>query len=46
MLPPERRYAGAVHAPDESFALHSLEWGEAAARELYLALVSVPRRGG
>ena len=36
----------AVHAPDESFALHSLEWGEAAARELYLALASMPRRGG
>jgi acetylornithine deacetylase/succinyl-diaminopimelate desuccinylase-like protein len=32
----------ALHAPDESYALHSLEWGEAAARELYLALASLP----
>ncbi len=28
----------AIHAPNESYALRSLEWGEAAARELYLAL--------
>ena len=33
----------AIHAPDESFALRSLEWGEAAARELYLALAELPR---
>ena len=25
----------AIHAPNESYALRSLEWGEAAARELY-----------
>jgi len=34
----------AIHAPDESYALHSLEWGEAAARELYLALAQLPAR--
>jgi acetylornithine deacetylase/succinyl-diaminopimelate desuccinylase-like protein len=34
----------AIHAPDESYALHSLEWGEAAARELYLALAELPAR--
>jgi hypothetical protein len=33
----------AIHAPDESYALHSLEWGEAAARELYAALAELPR---
>jgi acetylornithine deacetylase/succinyl-diaminopimelate desuccinylase-like protein len=32
----------ALHAPDESYALASLAWGEAAARELYLALASLP----
>ena len=32
----------ALHAPDESYALTSLAWGEAAARELYLALASLP----
>lgn len=36
----------AVHAPDESYALRSLEWGEAAARELYLALASLPASSG
>jgi acetylornithine deacetylase/succinyl-diaminopimelate desuccinylase-like protein len=34
----------AVHAPDESYALRSLEWGEAAARELYVALARLPAR--
>jgi acetylornithine deacetylase/succinyl-diaminopimelate desuccinylase-like protein len=34
----------AMHAPDESYSLHSLEWGEAAARELYLALAQLPAR--
>jgi acetylornithine deacetylase/succinyl-diaminopimelate desuccinylase-like protein len=34
----------AVHAADESFALRSLEWGEAASRELYVALSSLPPR--
>ena len=33
----------AIHAPNESYALASLEWGEAAARELYLALAELPR---
>ena len=33
----------AIHAPNESYALRSLEWGEAAARELYLALARLPR---
>ena len=33
----------AIHAPDESYALRSLEWGEAAARELYAALAELPR---
>ena len=32
-----------IHAPDESFALHSLEWGQAAAAELYRALAALPR---
>jgi len=36
----------AVHAADESFALSSLEWGEAAARELYHALAQLPGRAG
>jgi len=36
----------AVHAADESFALSSLEWGEASARELYSALASLPPRAG
>jgi hypothetical protein len=31
-----------IHAPDESYSLHSLQWGEAAARELYLALATLP----
>ena len=34
----------AVHAADESFALRSLEWGEASARELYAALAALPAR--
>jgi len=34
----------AVHAADESFALRSLEWGEASARELYTALATLPPR--
>ncbi len=33
-----------VHGPNESYALRSLEWGEAAARELYLALAALPAR--
>ena len=33
----------AIHAPDESYALRSLEWGEASARELYAALAQLPR---
>lgn len=36
----------AVHAADESFALSSLEWGEASARELYLALAQLPAQAG
>jgi acetylornithine deacetylase/succinyl-diaminopimelate desuccinylase-like protein len=36
----------AIHAPDESFSLRSLELGEASARELYRALASLPTRGG
>jgi acetylornithine deacetylase/succinyl-diaminopimelate desuccinylase-like protein len=35
----------AIHAPDESFSLRSLELGEAAARELYPALAALPARG-
>ena len=31
----------AIHAPDESYALHSLQWGEASARELYSALAAL-----
>ena len=34
----------AIHAPDESFSLHSLEWGAAAARELFVSLAALPRR--
>jgi acetylornithine deacetylase/succinyl-diaminopimelate desuccinylase-like protein len=34
-----------IHAADESYALSSLEQGEAAARELYLALAALPRGG-
>jgi acetylornithine deacetylase/succinyl-diaminopimelate desuccinylase-like protein len=34
-----------LHAPDESFALRSLEWGELAARELYLSLAELPFKG-
>ena len=34
-----------IHAADESYALSSLEQGEAAARELYLALATLPRGG-
>jgi acetylornithine deacetylase/succinyl-diaminopimelate desuccinylase-like protein len=33
--------ADQIHAPNESFALRSLEWGEAAARELYIALAGL-----
>ena len=33
----------AIHAPNESYALRSLEWGEAAARELFAALAELPR---
>jgi len=33
-----------IHAPDESYSLESLGLGEAAARELYLALAELPRR--
>ena len=33
----------AIHAPDESYSLHSLEWGEAAARELYARWPRVAR---
>jgi len=33
-----------IHAPDESYALHSLQWGEASARELYSALAALRRR--
>ena len=36
----------AIHAADESFALSSLEWGEASARELYLALAQLPAHAG
>lgn len=35
-----------IHAPDESYSLHSLAWGEAAARELYIALAALPARAG
>jgi hypothetical protein len=31
-----------IHAPDESYALRSLEWGAAAARELYTSLAALP----
>jgi acetylornithine deacetylase/succinyl-diaminopimelate desuccinylase-like protein len=33
-----------IHAPDESYSLHSLEWGQTAARELYLALAALAPR--
>ena len=33
----------AIHAPNESYALRSLEWGEASARELFAALAELPR---
>ena len=33
-----------IHAPDESYALASLAWGEAAARELFHGLAALPRR--
>jgi acetylornithine deacetylase/succinyl-diaminopimelate desuccinylase-like protein len=33
-----------IHAPDESYSLHSLEWGEASARELYRALSTLSPR--
>jgi acetylornithine deacetylase/succinyl-diaminopimelate desuccinylase-like protein len=32
-----------IHAPDESYSLHSLEWGQAAAGELYRALATLPK---
>jgi acetylornithine deacetylase/succinyl-diaminopimelate desuccinylase-like protein len=35
-----------IHAPDESFALRSLQWGEAAARELFIGLAALPRPAG
>jgi hypothetical protein len=34
----------AYHAPNESYALSSLAWGERAARELYAAMANLPRR--
>jgi acetylornithine deacetylase/succinyl-diaminopimelate desuccinylase-like protein len=36
----------AYHAPNESYRLESLRLGEAAARELYVALAGLPRSGG
>jgi acetylornithine deacetylase/succinyl-diaminopimelate desuccinylase-like protein len=33
-----------IHAPNESYALRSLEWGEATAHELYTALAALPER--
>jgi acetylornithine deacetylase/succinyl-diaminopimelate desuccinylase-like protein len=33
-----------IHAPNESYSLRSLAWGEAAARELYTALAALPAR--
>jgi acetylornithine deacetylase/succinyl-diaminopimelate desuccinylase-like protein len=33
-----------IHAPNESYALRSLEWGETAARELYTALAALRAR--
>ena len=33
----------AIHAPDESFSLRSLELGAAAARELFVSLAALPR---
>jgi acetylornithine deacetylase/succinyl-diaminopimelate desuccinylase-like protein len=35
-----------VHAPDESYALRSLEWGKVAAEELYTALAALPSSAG
>jgi acetylornithine deacetylase/succinyl-diaminopimelate desuccinylase-like protein len=35
-----------IHAPNESFALRSLEMGEAAARELYTSLAVLPAGEG
>jgi acetylornithine deacetylase/succinyl-diaminopimelate desuccinylase-like protein len=34
-----------IHAPDESYTLRGLEWGEAASRELYAGLASLAPRG-
>jgi acetylornithine deacetylase/succinyl-diaminopimelate desuccinylase-like protein len=34
-----------IHAPDESFAISSLAWGERSARELYAALGSLSPAG-
>lgn len=34
-----------IHAPDESYALRSLEWGELAARELYVCLAGLAVEG-
>jgi acetylornithine deacetylase/succinyl-diaminopimelate desuccinylase-like protein len=33
-----------IHAPDESYALLSLEWGELAAREFYVSLAELPSK--
>jgi acetylornithine deacetylase/succinyl-diaminopimelate desuccinylase-like protein len=33
-----------MHAPNESYALRSLEWGEAASRELFKAFAALPVR--
>jgi len=33
-----------IHAPDESYALHSLEWGHSAAAELYRSLAALAPR--
>jgi acetylornithine deacetylase/succinyl-diaminopimelate desuccinylase-like protein len=35
----------AIHAPNESFSLRSLEWGAAAARELFVSLAGLPGHG-
>ena len=35
----------AIHAPDESYAIASLAWGERSARELYAALGSLEPSG-
>jgi acetylornithine deacetylase/succinyl-diaminopimelate desuccinylase-like protein len=34
-----------LHAPDESYSLRSLEWGELTARELYRSLAALPKKG-